>query len=105
MSHTKVNYDDVEPVGDGLHFLREPLNCEQLGVSVLDCEPNWTGKEHDHDDGQEEVYVLLEGEATITIEGEDVPMEAGDALRVAPDATRQLHNGEVESLFVIAGAR
>ena len=105
MSYTKSNYDDVEPVAGGLHFLRDALDCSELGVSVIDCEPGWTGKEHAHgEDGQEEVYVLVEGEATMTVDGDAVEITAGDALRVDPEASRQIRNGESESLFVVAGA-
>lgn len=64
---TTVSYDDVDPVGDSLYFLRDALDCEGLGVSVLDCEPGWAGKPHDRaEDGQEEMYVLVEGAATVT---------------------------------------
>ncbi|MEF8884407.1 MAG: cupin domain-containing protein [Haloarculaceae archaeon] len=102
---TKVSYDEVDPVGGGLHFLRDALDCEELGVSVLDCEPGWEGKPHDHaEGGQEEVYVLVEGAATVTVEGDDVSMDAGDALRVAPEETRQIRNGDGESQFVLVGA-
>jgi len=105
MAYTKVDYEDVEPVAGGLHFLRDPLNCDQLGISVLDCEPGWSGKPHDHaEDGQEEVYVLVEGAATITVDGDDIPLAAGEAIRVAPDSERQIHNGDAPSQFVIAGA-
>ncbi|PSP81883.1 cupin [Halobacteriales archaeon QS_1_68_17] len=105
MSYTKSNIADVEPVGGGLHFLREPLGCEKLGVSVLECDPGWTGKEHDHEeDGQEEVYVLVEGEARMHVDGEAVELDSGDALRVPAGATRQIHNGDAKSTFVIAGA-
>jgi len=105
MSYTRVDSRDVEPIADGLRFLRDPLDCEKLGVSVLDADPGWTGKEHDHDDdGQEEVYVLLDGEATVTVEGEDVELEAGEALRIPADATRRIHNGDTESKFVLVGA-
>ncbi|WP_248895963.1 cupin domain-containing protein [Haloplanus halobius] len=104
MSHTRVNYHDVESVGGGLHFLRDALDCSNLGVSVLDCDADWSGKPHDHaDDGQEEVYVLVEGEATATVDGESVSLSAGDALRVDPGATRRL-DAEESCLFVIAGA-
>ena len=105
MAHTKVNYEDVEPVSDGLYFLRDPLDAENLGVSILECDPGWSGMEHDHtDEGQEEVYVLVEGTATVTVAGEDVAMEAGDALRIPPGATRQIENGDEESTFVLVGA-
>jgi len=43
MTHTKVTYDDVEPVSEGLYFLRDPLDADNLGVSVLECEPGYTG--------------------------------------------------------------
>ncbi|MFO7834334.1 MAG: cupin domain-containing protein [Halohasta sp.] len=105
MSYTKVDTDEIEPVADGLRFLREPLGCEHLGVSLLTCEPGWEGKPHDHaDEGHEEVYVLTEGEATVTVDDEEIPMTAGDALRVDPESTRQIHNGDAESTFVLAGA-
>lgn len=105
MSYTKVDYESVEPVGDGLHFLRDPLGCENVGVSVLEVDPGWTGMEHDHaDDGQEEVYVLIDGSATVTVDGEDVALDAGDALRIPAESTRQIHNGDTESKFVLVGA-
>jgi mannose-6-phosphate isomerase-like protein (cupin superfamily) len=105
MSYDKATYEEVEAVGGGLHFLRDPLNCEHLGVSVLAVDPGWEGKPHDHgDDDHEEVYVLVEGEATVTVEGEAVEMQSGDALRVDPDSERQIENGDAESTFVLAGA-
>lgn len=105
MSHTLVNYREVEPVSARLHFLRDALDCENLGFSVRECEPGEVGLEHDHaDEGQEEVYFLVEGEASVTVDGERVELSPGDALRVDPGATRQLENGDAESLLVVAGA-
>lgn len=105
MTYERVNYGDVDPVAGGMHFLREPLGCEEFGVTVLEAEPGWTGLEHDHaEDGHEEVYLLLEGEATVEVDGERVTLEPGDALRVPPESTRLVENGEVESTLVVAGA-
>lgn len=88
-----------------MHFLRDPLDCENLGVTVVECEPGWTDKEHDHAaEGQEEVYLLLSGEATVTVEDESVEMEDGDAIRIPDDATRYIENGDTESRFVLVGA-
>jgi uncharacterized cupin superfamily protein len=104
MSHDLVNYGDVDSVGGGLHFLRDALGCSNLGVSVLECEAGWSGRAHDHaDDGEEEVYVLVEGSATATVDGESVSLSAGDALRVDPTSTRRLDTEEA-CLFVVAGA-
>jgi quercetin dioxygenase-like cupin family protein len=105
MSYTKVDSSEVEAVAGGLRFLRGPLGCENLGVSVLTCEPGWTGKPHDHaDEGHEEVYVLVEGEATVVVEGERVELTAGDAIRLPPESERTIENGSVESQFVLVGA-
>ncbi|MFB6301803.1 MAG: cupin domain-containing protein [Haloferacaceae archaeon] len=105
MTHTTVDYTDTEELGGALHMLRDPLDCENLGLSVVDAGPGWTGMEHDHaDDGQEEVYLLVEGDATLVVEGEAVEMDPGDAVRVDPDATRRLAVGDEGSRLVIAGA-
>jgi len=104
MSYNKVNYGDTE-ASSGMHFLRDPLGCEAHGVTVVDAEPGWEGPEHEHDENDhEEVYFIVDGEATITIDGEDVPVETGDAVRIPPGATRQIMNGDTHSQFVLTGA-
>ncbi len=50
MSYSKVNYRDVEPNADGMYFLRDALDADDLGVTVLDCESGWSGMEHDHEE-------------------------------------------------------
>lgn len=103
--YTKVNYEEIDQVSAAMHFLREPLDTQQVGVTVARCEPGWTGKPHDHaDDGQEEVYVLVNGRATVRVDDEPVEMEGGDAISIRPEATRQIENGDVESAFVLVSA-
>lgn len=105
MTYQKVNYTDVEPVSDAMHFLSEPLGCQQVGVTITRCRPEWRSKPHDHaDDGQEEIYVLMRGTATVRIDDEDVSVEGGDAIWIAPEVTRQIRNGEEESAFVLISA-
>ena len=104
MSYTKANYEDVEPHAPGMHFLREALDCENQAVTVIDADANWTGMEHDHaDQDHEEVYVLVEGAGTLTVEGEDIVLDPGDAVRVAPTASRVLTFHE-SSTMVAVGA-
>ncbi|PSP27090.1 cupin [Halobacteriales archaeon QH_2_65_14] len=104
MSYTAENYEDVEQLAPGMHFMRNALDCDNLGVTVIEADAGWEGKEHDHaDEGEEEVYVLLDGSGRMTIEDEEVSLDAGDAVRVDPDASRRLAFDE-ESTMVIAGA-
>lgn len=105
MTYQKVNYTDVEQVGDAMHFLREPLETNQVGVTVARCKPGWIGRKHDHSEkGLEEVYVLFEGQADVVVDDETVSMETGDAIRISADATRQIRNGDMESAFVLVSA-
>jgi quercetin dioxygenase-like cupin family protein len=100
-----ANYADVESVGGGLHFLRDALGCENLGISVIDADPGWEGKPHDHaESDHEEVYLLVEGTATVHVGDDTVTMTRGDAIRVAPDTERQVVAGDEGALLVVAGA-
>lgn len=102
MSYEKVNYADVEPVSDAMHFLREPLRSRSVGVTIVRCDPGWRSREHDHaGDEHEEIYVLMRGEATVRVDGEDVEMESGDVLRITPESARQIRNSDRESAFVL----
>ncbi|WP_247003390.1 cupin domain-containing protein [Halosolutus gelatinilyticus] len=102
--YTTTNYRDVDD-RNGMHFLRDELNCENMGVTVVECDPGWEGMEHDHEEeGHEEVYLLIEGEATVTVEGDEIELQPGDAIRIAPGASREIHNGDAESRFVLMGA-
>lgn len=104
MSYDSANYSEVEPLAPGMHFLRDALGCDNLGLTVVDAGTDWDGMEHDHaDDGEEEVYLLVEGAARLTVENEELSLEAGDAVRVDPPATRSLSFDEA-STMVIAGA-
>ncbi|ESS06188.1 MAG: cupin domain protein [uncultured archaeon A07HB70] len=102
---TTLEYRDGDERAPGMFFLREALDCENLGVTVVDVDPNWTGMDHDHAaDDHEEVYVLVGGGAVLTVEGDHYPMKEGTAVRVEPGATRQLVAGDDGATLVVAGA-
>ncbi|TKX73580.1 cupin domain-containing protein [Halorubrum sp. GN11_10-6_MGM] len=105
MGYDTTAYDGVEPRAPGMYFLRDALDCENLGVTVVEADDGWEGMEHDHADGDhEEVYVLLHGEATLTVDGDAVDLAPGDAVRVDPGSTRDLAFSADGSKMVIAGA-
>ena len=105
MSYRKVNYEEVEQVSSAMHFLSDPLETEQVGVTFARCDPHWNSQPHDHTDNEhEEIYVLIEGGATVVIDDEPVEMEAGDAVWISPESTRQIRNGDEESAFVLVSA-
>lgn len=87
-------------------FLRDALDCESLGVTIMELEPDARGKEHDHaDDDHEEVYVVVEGEVDVDCGGETVTLGRDEAIRLSPDQTRTIVNrGEERARLVLAGA-
>lgn len=105
MSYTRVNYTDIEPVSGAMHTLSDPLDSEEVGVTIARCEPGWRNRPHDHaENDHEEIYILMEGRATVVVDDDPVEMESGDAIRIPPASTRQIRNGETESAFVLVSA-
>ena len=103
-TYERVNYEDVEAVSGAMHSLSDSLESEQVGVSMVRCDPGWRNRPHDHSENDhEEIYILLDGRATVVIDDE-VVMQAGDALWIPLAATRQIQNGDTERAFVLVSA-
>jgi mannose-6-phosphate isomerase-like protein (cupin superfamily) len=47
------------------------------------------------------VYLLMEGAGSLTVDGEKVTLDPGKAVRVDPDATRQLQFAEASAMAVV----
>ncbi|WP_254530383.1 cupin domain-containing protein [Natrinema gelatinilyticum] len=92
----------------GMWFLKEELETTDLGVSVLELEPEGKGKEHDETHtGQEEVYFVVAGTVDIELPDSDetVTLEADDAIRLDSEETRQIRNrGDERAKLVLVGA-
>jgi len=90
----------------GMWFLKDHLDTEELGFTVLELEPGAKGKEHDHgEDGQEEVYYVVDGVVDVDVGDETVTLGAEEAIRLDAEESRQLHNrGDERALLVLAGA-
>lgn len=105
---SKTDVDSVVPDEfGGMWFLKDALETEQLGLTVLELDPGGKGKEHDEaETGQEEVYYVVEGDVIdVELAGETVALESGDAIRLDPEEARQIHNsGDERATLVLAGA-
>jgi mannose-6-phosphate isomerase-like protein (cupin superfamily) len=73
----------------------DELGVQSFGLQVLDFPADFADyPEHDHaEDGQEEVYVVLEGSGVFDVAGERVPVDAGAMLRVDAESRRNLVAG------------
>ncbi len=63
--------------------------------------PGKPGGIHSHEH-QEEVYLALDGELTISVDGEPQTVKQGELLRVPPQAKRQLATAGSTPVHVLA---
>lgn len=97
MGHTHKAIDAMQAIHHGhVRLAGAELGVESFGLQVLDFPAGFTDyPEHDHaEDGQEEVYVVLDGAGTFAVDGEAVPVTAGHMLRVSADSRRRLQPGD-----------
>jgi mannose-6-phosphate isomerase-like protein (cupin superfamily) len=72
-------------------------------MNVLEIDAGCTAyPEHDHvKDGQEDVYVVLRGSATLDVGDEKIPLSVGNLVRVGPSQRRKILPGP-EGIAVLA---
>lgn len=101
---TVKRIEDFEAIfGGGMRRARAGLGVSSFGMQIEQFPPHATQyPEHDHSgDGQEEVYTVLEGAATLQAGDEEHRLEPGVFARVGPDETRKIVTGD-EGATVLA---
>jgi uncharacterized cupin superfamily protein len=98
-----VSFARIEPSGDERFVsLRRALGVESFGINVIVLQPRQRGRIHAHE-RQEEVYLVLEGELTLALEGDRSRVLApGELARVGPAVRRQLVNAGASRVVLLA---
>jgi mannose-6-phosphate isomerase-like protein (cupin superfamily) len=93
--------------GGGFVKVRAELGVTSFGVQVIRLPPSYPDyPEHDHsEDGQEEVYIALEGSGRIEIEGDSVELSKDTFVRVAPGTKRKVLPGPNGLTMLVIGGR
>jgi uncharacterized cupin superfamily protein len=86
-------------------FLSRPLGCKGVGFSFVRYKPGeGAGYVHRHK-VQEEVFLTLQGNGTIILDGRRVAMPEGTIVRVAPTVYRAIGNdSDKDVVYMILGA-
>jgi mannose-6-phosphate isomerase-like protein (cupin superfamily) len=87
--------------GERFLALRRALGVSSFGMNQIVLEVGQRGRIHRHV-RQEEVYLVLEGQLTLIVEGEAAELGVGELIRVAPQVRRQLVNRGPARLVVLA---
>src|ERR1700712_168422 len=80
--------------------LRRELGISAFGANVITLAPRQRGRIHAHAN-QEEVFVVLDGELTMGIEGEEQIVPKHGVIRVASGVRRQLVNRGTSRLLLL----
>jgi mannose-6-phosphate isomerase-like protein (cupin superfamily) len=85
-------------------FARKNLELEKSGVSYFKVAPDFeTPFGHVHSE-QEEVYVIVSGNARVKVGAETIELAQWDAIRVAPGAWRSFAGGPDGAEILAFGA-
>lgn len=110
MGYQTASVDEVESLipdsEGGMWMLRDALDAERVGVTLLELEPGCAGRRHGHaGSDHEEIYLVVAGTLHLDLDDETVSLGPREAVRVDADVTRQLHNrGDDPAVVVIASA-
>lgn len=96
--YTVKHVDDFEVMegsgGATWRLARKSLDAGSFGFNVVDIEPGGEIPAHDESgSGQEEVFIILEGEATLVTGEDEHAAPAGTFARYAPEVNRTIRNG------------
>jgi uncharacterized cupin superfamily protein len=106
MAYTAVDAAEVEAMNGVFRPIRSALGVTAFGINLEEWPAHADGyPDHDHaDDGQEEVFCILEGGGHMVVDGEEVELKPGRFVLVSADAKRKVHPGQDGLKMIIVGA-
>jgi hypothetical protein len=82
---------------------RKQLDLQGVAIGLIKLPPNQGYTFTHRHRRQEEVYLVIEGNGVLFVDGELLDLIRGDAVRVAPQARRALKAGDLGLLVCCAG--
>jgi quercetin dioxygenase-like cupin family protein len=104
--YTAKNIKDMQAgFGGGFVKARAELGVSSFGMQVIRLPPDFGDyPEHDHThDGQEEVYLALDGSGWLDVDGDRIELEEDVLVRVAPQVKRKVHSGPQGLKMLVIG--
>ena len=97
--------EDLDSYQGQFLYAGKGLGVTAWGMNILRLPPNWAEyPNHDHlKDGQEEVYVVLQGSATLEADGESWELEPGTLARVGHRQKRRIVPGAAGVVLLALG--
>jgi mannose-6-phosphate isomerase-like protein (cupin superfamily) len=102
-----TDFEEMEGSGECTWRLaRRSLDIDAFGMNLVDIGPGGGIPEHDEEErDQEEVFIVLEGDAVAVLDGIEQPAPKGTFVRVSPAVRRTIRNeGESPARVLIVSA-
>lgn len=106
-----ASVDEIRPVKEGWpatwKSVRHHFGITAFGINAVTKDAgNVLIPEHDEGaSGQEEIYFVHEGEALVTLNGEEVRAPAGTFVAIEPAARRKFEASASPTTLIVVGAR
>jgi (S)-ureidoglycine aminohydrolase len=98
---TIAHRDDLERTGNWT-LVRRSLGCRSFGVNLVEIAPGESIPEHDETErDQEELFLVLSGQATLVIDGQAHPAPEGTFACLDPAPRRTVRNDGSEPASVL----
>jgi mannose-6-phosphate isomerase-like protein (cupin superfamily) len=94
-----LNPDEMQ-----LRMAKDPLECQNAGISLLRLGAGYRAPFGHKHKSQEEIYILVKGDARMKIEDEVVEMQPMTAVRVDPGTMRGYEAGSGGADLIVIGA-
>ena len=106
MGYTMCDTDDIEAINGVFRPIRRALGVTAFGINQEELPPNGDAyPDHDHtEDGQEEVYYVLDGSGKMVVDGEDVELKPGRYVLVTPESKRKILPGDAGLRLICVGS-
>ena len=94
MERLTIKHDDeLERAYGKWVLVRRSLGVSSFGLNAVELPPGDSIPEHDETGrGHEEVFLVLDGDVTIVVDGVDHPLRPGSFARLAPEPKRTVVN-------------
>lgn len=105
--YTIAHRDEFERNGRWA-LARRTLHATAFGINLVTIEPGKDIPEHTEGErNQEEVYIVLAGEAAVVVDGEEHPAPAGTFACIEPERRRTVRNvgDEPVDLMMVSAPR
>lgn len=95
---------EMERAGPWL-LVRRALDLRSFGINTVDIGPGETIPEHDETDrDQEELFLALDGDLVLVVDGEDHALPQGSFARLDPELRRTARNDGAQTVRLLVAS-